>query len=202
MLTPNSLPLLDSWGVYKRIQTKGFNFDVIIVKDDLNRTTETWCVGGEQLYGYQALRIYRHVLVEELLAIVKERGIPVIFKKFSRVVSESDTSAVFEFTDGSLETASLLIGADGIHSKVRQYVSPSVHPVYTGALAIACAVQKSNLRFPSDVDYPLPASIHEKIGFFLLMPHTFDGEELIAATQRSFPAQTREGSSLLTRSSS
>jgi 2-polyprenyl-6-methoxyphenol hydroxylase-like FAD-dependent oxidoreductase len=194
MLTPNSLPLLDSWGVYKRIQTKGFNFDAIIAKDDLNRTTDTWRIGGEQLYGYQAIRIYRHVLVEVLLAVVKERGIPVIFeKKFTRVVSESDTGVVFEFTDGSSEMASLLIGADGIHSKVRQYVSPSVHPVYTGALAIACAVRKSNLRFPNDVDYPLPASIHGKNGFFLLTPQTFDGEELIAGTQRSFPAQAREG---------
>src|ERR1700728_2593705 len=38
MLTPNSLPLLESWGVYKRIRTRGFNFDAIIAKNDLNQT--------------------------------------------------------------------------------------------------------------------------------------------------------------------
>lgn len=194
ILTPNSLPLLDSWGVYKRIQTKGFNFDAMIAKDDFNQTTDTWYIGGEQVYGYQALRIYRHVLAEELLAIVKERGIPVIFeKKFFQVVSESDAGVIFEFTDGSSETASILIGADGIHSKVRRYVSPSVHPVYTGALAIGYAVRKSNLRLPIDIDYPLPASIHGKNGFFLLAPQTFNGEELLASSQWPFPGQTREG---------
>lgn len=97
MLTSYSLPLLDSWGVYRRIRARGFNFDAIVAKNDFNETTGTWSIGDKRLYGYQALRIYRHVLVEELLAVVKERGIPVVFeKKFSHVVSEFDTGVVFE----------------------------------------------------------------------------------------------------------
>lgn len=95
-------------------------------------------------------------------------------------------------TDGSSEKASLLIGADGIHSKICQYVCPSVHLVYTGVLSIACAVRKSKLRFQKDVYYLLPVSIHGRNGFFLLAPQSFDGGELLAVTQRPFPAQTRE----------
>lgn len=163
-------------------------------KNDRDQTVDTWHMGGEQLFGYQALRIYRHVLAEELFAIAKEREIPVIFnKKFSRVISESDSGVTFGFTDGSSETASLLIGADGIYSKVRQYINSSAKPAYIGIFAIGCAVQKSKLRFPIDVDYPLPVSIHGKNGFFLLAPQTADGEDLVAGTQRPFPDQGREG---------
>lgn len=194
MLSPNALRVLDALGVYERIRRKGYNFDILTFKDEAGQTTDLYYFGHEKLYGYKALRVYRQVLVNELLAMVEECGIPIKYeKKFSRVVSESDDSVTFEFADGSIESASLLIGADGIHSKVRRYISPSVVPKYSGQLAITCAIPRSKLRMPAGIDYPLPATIMGKHGAFVLAPQDVEGTELLAGTQRVFPERDRAG---------
>ncbi|MCJ1248104.1 hypothetical protein MMC30_005319 [Trapelia coarctata] len=119
MLSPNALGVLDSLGVYERIRNQGFNFDVCEFKNANGETTDTYYFGSEKLYGYQALRIYRQILMDELLLMLEERGISVKYAmKFTHVISESRDEVVFGFADRSTASASLLIGADGIHSRV------------------------------------------------------------------------------------
>lgn len=194
MLSPNALRVLDALGVYERIRNKGYNFEILTFKDEAGQTTDLYYFGHEKLYGYKALRVYRQVLVDELLEMVKERDIPIRYgQKFSQVLSESDDDVTFEFADGSIESASLLIGADGLHSKVRRYINPSAAPIYSGQLAITCAIPRSKLRIPAGVDYPLPVTISGKNGAFVLAPQDVDGTELLAGTQRVFPERDRAG---------
>ncbi|KAI9699962.1 MAG: hypothetical protein M1836_002496 [Candelina mexicana] len=194
MLSPNALRALDSLGIYPRIRDQGFNFESVSLKNGAGATSERYYFGHEELYGYKALRIYRQVLIEELRAMMRERGIPIEFeKKFSRVVEETSEGVTFEFADGGIEFATLLIGADGIHSKVRHYIHPSITPVYSGQLAITTAIPKSVLRFPPGIDYELPASIAGKAGAFVLAPQDVDGSEILAGTQRVFPEHDRAG---------
>lgn len=194
MLSPNALRVLDALGVYERIRSKGYNFEILTFKDEAGQTTDLYYFGHEKLYGYKALRVYRQVLVDELLEMVKERDIPIKYgQKFSQVLSESEDGVTYEFADGSIESASLLIGADGIHSKVRRYIDPSAAPIYSGQLAITCAIPRSKLRIPAGVDYPLPATISGKNGAFVLAPQDVDGTELLAGTQRVFPERDRAG---------
>lgn len=194
MLSPNALRVLNSLGVYQHISSKGYNFSNIAFKNREEETTDLYPLGDEHRYGYQALRIYRQILLDELRSIVHERDIPIIYgKKFSHVLSESSSEVSFAFTDGSSASASLLIGADGIHSTIRKYVSPSVSPGYSGMLAITCAVPLSALDFPPDKDYSiLPVTIHGKMGTFVFAPQDIDGSEVLAGTQKKYPEQTRE----------
>jgi 2-polyprenyl-6-methoxyphenol hydroxylase-like FAD-dependent oxidoreductase len=49
-------------------------------------------------------------------------------------VSQSDAGVIAQFADGSCWEGDLLVGADGIFSKVREFVVPGVLPIYLGDL--------------------------------------------------------------------
>ena len=72
MLSPNALRILDVLGVYKRIRGKRFNFETCVFKNYEGKTTDEYYFGLEKLYGYKALRIYRQVLIDELILMLKE----------------------------------------------------------------------------------------------------------------------------------
>lgn len=195
MLSPNALRILNSLGLYERLSRKGYNFTNVAFKNENEETTDIYPLGDENLYGYKALRIYRQILLDELRDSVHGSGIPVTYgKKFSRIVSESSSSIAFEFTDGTILTSSLLIGTDGIHSTVRKYISPTVSPIYSGSLAITCAIPTAALQFPPDKDYStLPVAIHGSLGTFILAPQDIDGSEVLAGIQKKYLEQDREG---------
>lgn len=195
MLSPNALRILDSLGVYERIRNKGYNFSNMAFKNGNEETTDVYPLGDKDRYGYEALRVYRQILLAELRATVHASDIPVVYgKKFSHILSESPVEVSFAFTDGTSASAALLIGADGIHSTVRKYVSPSTAPGYSGTMAITCAIPRAALEFPSDKDYSiLPVGIHGAMGTFVLAPQNPDGSEFLAGTQKKYPEQTREG---------
>jgi 2-polyprenyl-6-methoxyphenol hydroxylase-like FAD-dependent oxidoreductase len=113
--------------------------------------------------------------------------------KFSHVVSEDERAVTFAFADGRTETAALLIGADGIHSKVLKYISPDIVPLYSGFLGVTYAFPRANLRFPQDTHVPFPVSIHSKAGAYVLAPQNPDGQEMFAGRQFVYPMQDRSG---------
>ena len=195
MLSPNALRVLDSLGVYERIRNKGCDVERSYFKNEQLETTGIYYMGHQKLYGYKALRIYRRTLIKELREMVEERDIPIHFeRKFIRVVSESAEAGVeFEFADGAVENASLLVGADGIHSKVRLYITPNASPTYSGVMGITGNVQKHLLRFPATYDSTCPVSILAKAGAFVLVPQGINGEDFLVITQRSFPEKDRVG---------
>lgn len=192
MLSPNSLRILDTLGLYTRLKTLGYNFETVTYKDENDDTTDVWHLGSESLYDYPALRIYRSVLLSELRSAVEARSVPIIYgKRFSHIVSEESSAVTFAFTDETTASASLLIGADGIHSTVRRHIAPSIVPKYLGTMAITCAVPRSPLPIPPS--YPLPVSLSGPSGQFVLAPQLPDGSELLAGTQRAYPEQDRKG---------
>jgi 2-polyprenyl-6-methoxyphenol hydroxylase-like FAD-dependent oxidoreductase len=196
MMSPNALRVLDSLEVYKRILPKGFTFDVLTFKNDADqKTTGMFYFGQRKMYGYDGLRIYRRALLTELCQMAHEQGIPIEYeRKFSHVISEDEHGVKFALADGTEELTELLVGADGIHSKVRQYLAPDVAPLYSGFVSITYAFPRSKLRFPSDqTDYPLPISLHGKGGAFVMAPQSSDGNEIFAGRQFAFPMQERSG---------
>jgi 2-polyprenyl-6-methoxyphenol hydroxylase-like FAD-dependent oxidoreductase len=189
--SPNSLYIIDKLGVYQRIKADGFEFENIIFKDSSNNTTDSYCMGNEQ-FGYKALRVYRRVVLRELRAVAADRGIEILYDhKFSKVVHEGSEGITFELEDGTRKTASLLVGSDGIHSQVRQYIHRGLSPVYSGNMCITSAVNRYSLRLPAP-DYPLPASIRSDLGVVVLAPQDPAGEEILVLTQKQHPEQDKE----------
>ena len=185
MLSPNALRVLDSVGVYKRVRDKSLQFDVLTFKDSQDQTTDEYYFGSEKLYGYQAIRIMRKELLDEMKTMLRERNVPVHYdRKLTAITSDRPDLVEFCFADGQTASAPLLIGADGIHSAVRGTFLPQVKPVYAGFMGISGVVQRSQLRIPEG--YSLPATVMAKPGAFLLVPQKSDGSELFVGSQRRF----------------
>ena len=195
MLSPNALRVLDAIGVYERIRNKGFHFETLTFKNEHNETTDVYYFGHEQLYGYKAFRVYRQILIDELKIMLDERGVEVKYEtRFTHVVAETAENVSFAFADGSVAAASLLIGADGIHSTLRKTLHSTVEPKYLGFVGVTSAIPTARLRFPSnESEYPLPVAITAKPGAFVIAPQDVDGSEVLIGTQGAFPEQDRAG---------
>jgi 2-polyprenyl-6-methoxyphenol hydroxylase-like FAD-dependent oxidoreductase len=194
MLCPNGLRILDYLGVYKRIRPEGYEFDKLYFRSPDDQPMDTYEFGGIEQYGYRAMRIYRHILIRELSAMVREAGIPIEYhKKFVRVLAETEKDITWEFSDGSTATATCVVGADGIHSRVRKYLYPDLEPAFTKMVIVAAAVPTSQLQVPTS--YSLPVTIMNKQhGAVFIAPQLGDGSEVMVGRQKRSEQQlTREG---------
>lgn len=178
MLSPNALKVLDALGVYKNIAPLGHHFEKLYFHSDDDTPVDDFDFGSQERHGFKALRIYRYELINVLVSMVQEAGIPVEFqKKFDHVVSESSTSVTWAFADGSTASAKLLVGADGIHSRVRKHLYPDLTPKFTNMIGVSAAVPRAQLQ--AEPDYPLPVTIMSpKHGAFVIAPQLADGSEV------------------------
>lgn len=193
MLSPNALRILDYLGLYDTVKTKGYNFTTLEYRDLAGNVTETYSFGGKEAYGYYGLRIYRYVLIDELVAALKDKNIPVQYgKRFSHVVDDTPEDGVtFAFADGTIESATLLIGADGIHSTVRQYFYPDLETKFIGMAGITAAVPREQLKLPPN--YHIPVTITSPQGAFVIAPQQVDGSEVLIGKQQRVAAPDQPG---------
>lgn len=187
MLSPNALRVLDSLGLYHSIRTKGYNFETLEFKDLGGSCLELYEFGNEEKYGYKALRIYRHVLIDELISVLEEKNVTVRYgMKFSHVVEDGPGGVTFAFSDGTIASTALLIGADGIHSTVRRHLYPDIQTKFIGMSGITAAVPTAQLKLPPG--YHIPVTIMSPQGAFVIAPQQADGSEVLIGKQQRVTA--------------
>lgn len=182
MLTPNGLKVLQSIGVYDSLLDSAYSFDKAFLQmGPTGEIIETFPYGSVEKHGMNALRAFRYALLESLLAEVRRQGIPIHFnRRFSHVMSETDEEVTWQFADGTSSSASILVGADGIHSTVRKYIAPGIEPSFGGYVILVAAIPTSQLGLPAkDLEdlnnasnkYPLPSGIVvPQLGAFVAAP--------------------------------
>jgi 2-polyprenyl-6-methoxyphenol hydroxylase-like FAD-dependent oxidoreductase len=194
MLSPNSLKLLDDMGIYTSLKKLGYSFDTLHFRDLAGDLKETYPFGSVEKYGYSGLRVYRYQLIDILLEKIGTSNIPVHYNhKFSHVIEETEDTVVWQLTNNTTQTSSLLIGADGIHSRVRKHMYPSLSPKFTGMVGITAAVPTANLTLPTP-DYRMPVTIMSPShGAFVIAPQKPDGSEVLIGKQKRMPELSRSG---------
>ena len=140
----NGLRLLDRLGVYEPLLERG-SITPHMVVHSVNGS-ELGCLDHiariKAKTGYGFMRIKRTMIIDALLSKVQACGIPVHFNKRLVAVNENaGTSTTITFSDGSSDTADLLLGCDGIHSAVRKlHVDPEGMPEYSGISSMSSIV--------------------------------------------------------------
>lgn len=192
MLSPNALKILDDLGIYSRLTPLAYNFDKLYFRTEEDKLLDTFEFGSAEKHGYQGMRIYRFELIRVLLDALTEAGIePKYGKKFIRVINEDAESGnvTWEFSDGTTGSAALLVGADGIHSRVRRHINAAATPAFMKMIAVTAAVPTAQLGVEdfTEAGYPLPVTIMNKThGAFVIAPQRRDASEVLIGKQRVF----------------
>lgn len=176
-LAPNALRVLDHLGIFETIRIQGFNYDEVNFTNGSGITLGKFLNGSQKIYYYQALRIHRTVVRDALRLECANSGIQICYHKKCTDVHEAGNKVTATFADGETVTADFLIGADGIHSKVRQHLAPNAEPPsFSGLMGVMGTVMASELEGLSHPD--LPAMLFGATGSFAIMPASYSGDEV------------------------
>jgi len=133
---PNALAVLDSVGLLQ---------DILVVSGEItNSSGKTW--NGKSLVNtafkseYPIICMHRSDLHHTLLKHTKAK----LYAEKEIIGYENQINNVLvKFSDGTIDYCDLLIGADGLHSKIREHMIHDGDPVYRGS-NIWRGVVKSN----------------------------------------------------------
>ena len=172
--------MLDRIGAYERIRKQGYNYEDMAFLSARNLSViGTLWNGHQEKYGYKALRVQRGIVRHTLLDMTSEAGIEIRYGMKCTSIEESPerSQVTVNFSSGHSETADLVIGADGIHSRIRNYISPSAIPKFSGQMGLGGPVLRSKLGSLAE-NMPLPALILGHENSFAMMPCTYSGDTL------------------------
>lgn len=192
-IAPNGQAALESLDLLPQLEKWGIMFQEATVHDGDGNVMGKLLLGNKEYFGYDSLRIVRARLIDELAKAATERGVAVeCNKKFTRIVSESATKGVtIEFADGTTSTTTLVLAADGIHSRVRQALFPEVQTSYIGTTAVSASVAWS--AAPSLSMDRFGMFVRPGVGTALLGPHTPNADDWLIGFQSPHPDLGKEG---------
>ncbi|KAJ5697562.1 hypothetical protein N7488_011246 [Penicillium malachiteum] len=142
-IQPNGLRLLDRLGVYDAMCGRGYggaNLTLHSLQGHVIGTSDYVGWAREKI-GYGYMRIKRVDIVDVMKAKVDDAGIPIIYGKRITEIQEENDGVRVRFEDGTVDTADILFGCDGIHSFVRShFVDPGYLPEYSGVSGLGALV--------------------------------------------------------------
>jgi 2-polyprenyl-6-methoxyphenol hydroxylase-like FAD-dependent oxidoreductase len=99
----------------------------------------------KQRFGQPAVNMRRSTLMEAIVNTAWCENVELRFeKRLARIEDRADRPIVAHFTDGSSAEGDFIIGADGVHSMVRQHVLPDgPRPFDTGLVSFGGFVRRS-----------------------------------------------------------
>ena len=148
-LTPNVVKALDGLGgqVGAQIRLEGAQPTFRISRDwDTGLETSRLGMGqtAEQQYGAPQVTIHRADLLAALAAEVPERQI--LLGRRLKALEQDDAGVWMQFEDGGSAHHEVLIGADGIHSRVRSALFGEESPRFTGVVSYRSVVPSERVK--------------------------------------------------------
>ncbi|KAJ9633585.1 hypothetical protein H2204_006791 [Knufia peltigerae] len=189
-LAPNALRVLRNLGVYEKLTAIGNSYEELHLRNSIGGYIATFHNGHKRDYGFAAMRIHRRhvqrVLCEEAIA----RGVQIIHgMKLVKVTERSrDKGVELLFGNGQTESADMVVGTDGLHSAVRQYVQPGADSIYAHMLGVTGFLSKKDLYNQGD-GIELPSHFIGRNGFLAVMPSDLSGNEIGFFSTMEFPEE-------------
>lgn len=196
VLSPNALRLIENMGFFERLV--GMPWQEIITFDDQLNVRSKHYLGSKQLYGYDALRVVRQTLIEEMKNLLHERGVHHRIhwnSKLKRIPTDDSNGVELELENGDRHRTDFLIRSDGIHSRVRRHVAPNVPSQYAGYFMCLSYIPTSALRVPPEKEQYRykPMLIQCKSGGMQISAQREDGSECFCLRQFHYPEQDAAG---------
>jgi 2-polyprenyl-6-methoxyphenol hydroxylase-like FAD-dependent oxidoreductase len=134
-LAVNGLNTLDVLGLKDIVAARSFDAPQVVHHSANGEQV------GEHVLGATEHAVYRAMRRSDLYVVLRDeavrRDIPIEYDKRLTNAQRSGDQVVAQFADGTEATGDLLVGADGVHSRVRQVIDPdSPSPRYAGVLNI------------------------------------------------------------------
>ena len=161
----NGLDVLRTLGVDVPTQANGFPVPHMVMCSGTGKRLGEVANGIRLPDGTVSVVVKRGMLQRVLREEAESRGIGIEYGKrlVSYQATENGGGVIARFEDGTEEEGDLLVGADGIHSRVRRVMEPDApSPSYTGLLSLGGYA--NGLRIP-----PTPETQHfvfGKLAFF------------------------------------
>lgn len=138
-----SADLLDQWGALDEYTKSAVRVDQIEFRDNTGEFLGSMPMVGRPGEPQLTYGIHRADLHGLLLKRVPAENIA-LGTVFTKVI-DHETHAELHFADGNVVRAGLVIGADGIRSRVREFVSPGLSPIYAGLVVCRGVVDVDEL---------------------------------------------------------
>ena len=152
-LTPNVVRAIDGLGAGAAIRRLGAQPTFRISRDwDTGQETSRLGMAGEadRRYGAPQVTIHR---ADILAALAEQFPLDQIrFAQRIRSLTQDDQGVQLVFEDGHSETFDVVIGADGIHSRVRTALFGEEYPRFTGVVSFRSVVPTERVKHVPEIE--------------------------------------------------
>ena len=135
-LSPNVMRVLERIGIATELASKGLRPRAFVSRDwDTGAVTLDFALRGvaEERYGAPYITAHRGDLQLALYEALKPGSVRL--GKYLQNIERSGKAFDLFFSDGTRAEADVVIGADGVHSRIREILLGPEEPIYTGHVA-------------------------------------------------------------------
>jgi len=152
-LTPNVVRAIDGLGAGAAIRERGARPTFRISRDwDTGKETSRLGMGNiaEEQYGAPQVTIHRADIINALAENFPLENIQ--FDKRVKTLTQNDAGVHVQFEDGSESSFDVVVGADGIHSRVRTALFGEEKPRFTGVVSFRSVVPTERVKHVPEVE--------------------------------------------------
>ena len=148
-MAPNAMKVLRGLGIEERVRSIAFQSELALSREwNTGEVTSELKLGREveDRYGAPYLFLHRADLHAAIESVVPA-GLVRLNTRLTGL-TQGKGAVELEFADGSQASADIVIGADGVHSLVREILLGPEQPRFTGRVAYRTTFAASRLRGP------------------------------------------------------